>query len=591
MSQQGKKTPKRQSTGGATLKANYPEWKICSQCGAAFISQDFPKHTTCIRNEDLNYEIGYILREDLFGFFEEIGDHSCLQHLPTSEVSSIVLMHPRTIKRCQLSIGTLVCLKTLGPSCKAQSAVLTCWPCTHLSVTGVSLLSNRIIALDSTPGKPASISHFVPSSRVATAVKLEAIDSVNKELIPALENQFNLQFSLKYLRTGSIINLRYLGMNVSCIVRFLTTQSDLIDEFNSLSVKDLNDDGFCMILSNVDVSFLNFEEKDLPENVVKLEDIGGLSMVKNEMNKLLGRLKKKDSSKYTIRSVIFYGPPGCGKTMLAKALANEFNMSLVEVSGSELYSKFYGETEGRLRDKFEEAKRRAPSLLLFDNIDTLCSRQDDSNMSSDQERRVLATLINALDDLNSSETNSFLIATTNRLENLDPAIRGPRRLDRELEITVPNAEDRVNILEKKLRKMDCEITDAEIVLLGRATHGYVGSDIDALIAEGFLHARSRGGALCFSDLNASLRKVKPSALREVQIEVPNVRWSDVGGQEKLKEKLKQAVEWPIKHGDKLRKLGISSPKGLLMFGPPGCSKTLIAKALATESALNFIAIK
>jgi len=145
---------------------------------------------------------------------------------------------------------------------------------------------------------------------VATAVKLEAIDSVNKELIPALQNQFNLQFSLKYLRTGSIINLRYLGTNVSCSVRSLTTQSDLIDEFNSLSVKDLNDDGFCMILSNVDVSFLNFEEKDLPENVVKLEDIGGLSMVKSEMNKLLGRLKKKDSSS-KFQSTDFYKKKIC----------------------------------------------------------------------------------------------------------------------------------------------------------------------------------------------------------------------------------------------------------------------------------------
>uniref|UniRef100_W5K8T5 non-chaperonin molecular chaperone ATPase n=1 Tax=Astyanax mexicanus TaxID=7994 RepID=W5K8T5_ASTMX len=306
------------------------------------------------------------------------------------------------------------------------------------------------------------------------------------------------------------------------------------------------------------------------------------------------------------RGVLLYGPPGTGKTMIGRAVANEVGAHMTVINGPEIMSKFYGETEARLRQIFAEASQKQPAIIFIDELDALCPKREGAQ--NEVEKRVVASLLTLMDGIGSEGHSGQLLVlgATNRPHALDPALRRPGRFDKELEVGVPAAEGRMDILQKQLRSVPCEISTEELQELADAAHGYVGADLAAVCKEAGLHALRRvlGSApgLCdpevmdrvkvtASDLRLAMKHVKPSAMREVAIDVPKVRWSDVGGMEDVKLKLKQAVEWPLKHPEAFARLGIAPPKGVLLYGPPGCSKTMIAKALANESQLNFLAIK
>lgn len=306
------------------------------------------------------------------------------------------------------------------------------------------------------------------------------------------------------------------------------------------------------------------------------------------------------------RGVLLYGPPGTGKTMIGRAVANEVGAHMTVINGPEIMSKFYGETEARLRQIFAEASQKQPAIIFIDELDALCPKREGAQ--NEVEKRVVASLLTLMDGIGSEGHSGQLLVlgATNRPHALDPALRRPGRFDKELEVGVPGAEGRMDILQKQLRSVPCEISTEELQELADAAHGYVGADLAAVCKEAGLHALRRvlGSApslsdpevmdrvkVTTSDLRLAMTQVKPSAMREVAIDVPKVRWSDVGGMEDVKLKLKQAVEWPLKHPEAFARLGIAPPKGVLLYGPPGCSKTMIAKALANESQLNFLAIK
>ncbi|XP_066498135.1 ATPase family gene 2 protein homolog A [Hoplias malabaricus] len=306
------------------------------------------------------------------------------------------------------------------------------------------------------------------------------------------------------------------------------------------------------------------------------------------------------------RGVLLYGPPGTGKTMIGRAVANEVGAHMTVINGPEIMSKFYGETEARLRQIFAEASQRQPAIIFIDELDALCPKREGAQ--NEVEKRVVASLLTLMDGIGSEGHSGQLLVlgATNRPHALDPALRRPGRFDKELEVGVPGAEGRMDILQKQLRSIPCAISTEELQELADAAHGYVGADLSAVCKEAGLHALRRvlGSAptlsdpevkdrvmVTTSDLRTAMTHVKPSAMREVAIDVPKVRWSDVGGMEDVKLKLKQAVEWPLKHPEAFARLGIAPPKGVLLYGPPGCSKTMIAKALANESQLNFLAIK
>ncbi|XP_060757210.1 ATPase family gene 2 protein homolog A isoform X2 [Neoarius graeffei] len=306
------------------------------------------------------------------------------------------------------------------------------------------------------------------------------------------------------------------------------------------------------------------------------------------------------------RGVLLYGPPGTGKTMIGRAIANEVGAHMTVINGPEIMSKFYGETEARLRQIFAEAAQRQPAIIFIDELDALCPKREGAQ--NEVEKRVVASLLTLMDGIGSeSHSGSLLVVgATNRPDALDAALRRPGRFDQELEVGVPSAQGRMDILNKQLCSVPTHITTEELQELADAAHGYVGADLAAVCKEAGLHALRRVLSsnpgisdndlmdklnVTTSDLRLAMTQVKPSAMREVAIDVPKVRWSDVGGMEDVKLKLKQAVEWPLKHAEAFSRLAVTPPKGVLLYGPPGCSKTMIAKALANESKLNFIAIK
>jgi len=309
------------------------------------------------------------------------------------------------------------------------------------------------------------------------------------------------------------------------------------------------------------------------------------------------------------RGLILHGPPGTGKTLLAKAVAGESEANFIHINGPEIMSKFYGESEQKLRKIFEEAEENSPSIIFIDELDAIAPKRED--VQGEVERRVVAQLLATMDGLK-ARGQVIVIGATNRVNALDPALRRPGRFDREIEIGVPDEVGRLEVLHIHTRGMPLTTEgDNKVVLesLAKRTHGFVGADLSALCREAAMKALRRylpqinleeeeippevldKLEVNNNDFVGALREIQPSAVREVFIEVPDVHWSDIGGLLDVKQELIEVVEWPLKKPESFKRIGITPPKGVLVFGPPGCGKTLLARAVATESEANFISVK
>ena len=351
------------------------------------------------------------------------------------------------------------------------------------------------------------------------------------------------------------------------------------------------------------------EEEKIPE--VTYEDIGGL---KEEVKKLreMVELPLKHPEifiKLGIEppaGVLLHGPPGSGKTLLAKAVANETNANFILVNGPEIMNKFYGESERKIREIFEDAEKNAPSIVFFDEIDAIAPKRDE--VYGEVERRIVSQLLTQMDGLK-SRGKVIVIGATNRPNAIDPALRRPGRFDREINIGPPDRKGRLNILKIHTRNMPLT-KDVKLNKLADVTHGFVGADVAALCKEAAMNVLRRilpdlklgekdeipeevyaKLRVTQEDFDYSLKIVRPSSLREVLIETPKTAWEDIGGLESIKQELKEAVEWPLRNPQAFKRLGIRPPRGLLMYGPPGTGKTLLAKAVANESEANFILVR
>ena len=305
------------------------------------------------------------------------------------------------------------------------------------------------------------------------------------------------------------------------------------------------------------------------------------------------------------KGVLLYGPPGTGKTLLAKAVAGETNAHFISLSGPEIMGKHYGESEERIREIFTQAEENSPSIIFIDEIDSIAPKRDE--VSGELEKRIVSQLLTLMDGMK-SRGKVVVIAATNRPDSIDPALRRPGRFDREVEIGIPDDEGRFDILSIHTRGMPIN-EKVNLKQISKTTHGFVGADLEVLSKEAAMRSLRRilpeidldedkisseilqKIEITNNDFREALKEVKPSALREVQVQVPDVSWDDVGGLDELKDELREAVEWPIKHKEAYDYVNVETPKGVLLHGPPGTGKTLIAKALAKMTESNFISIK
>lgn len=396
-----------------------------------------------------------------------------------------------------------------------------------------------------------------------------------------------------------------------------------------LIVVDVNPKQAVIITAETQVTF-NPEAVEVAEEKVidvTYEDIGGLDEELKKVREMIEIPLKYPElfNKLGIEppaGVLLHGPPGSGKTLLAKAVANESDANFILLNGPEIMNKFYGESEKKVREVFEQAEKQAPSIVFIDEIDSIAPKREETH--GEVERRVVSQLLTMMDGLK-SRGKVVVIGATNRPNAIDPALRRPGRFDREITLGVPQRAGRLQILKIHTRNMPLLIpvtkldkdkdgyqkkVDTMIEKLADITHGFVGADLAALCKEAAMNVlrkimpslnlrekkpidKGLLDNLCVTeqDFREALKVVRPSALREVLIETPKIGWKDIGGLEKIKQELKEAVEWPLKHREAFTRMGIRPPRGILLYGPPGTGKTLLAKAVAKESEANFIQIK
>ena len=434
-------------------------------------------------------------------------------------------------------------------------------------------------------------------------VKVEPVATKEAKKI-LLSPQENVRFSAgfeQYLKKrligkpvmkGNLIPVGIFGTSVPFVVAQTSPQGALvISEQTELAVstepaKDIEN------IPNVTYDDVG----GLKEEIQKIREMVELPLRHPEIFERLGVEPPK--------GVLLYGSPGTGKTLLAKAVANESDASFYYIGGPEVVSKFVGESEEKLRGIFRQAQEEAPSIIFIDEIDAIAPKRGD--VTGEVEKRLVSQLLTMLDGLK-SRGEVIVIGATNREDAIDPALRRPGRFDREIEIGVPSAKDRLEILQIHARAMPLD-KNVKLERLASITHGYTGADLALLTKEAALKALRRSLpainleektipqevldsiSVKKEDFEAGLREILPSALREVFVERPNVRWSDIGGLEKAKKELIEAVELPLKTPELFEKMGVRTIKGILLFGPPGTGKTMLAKAVANETEANFIGI-
>lgn len=490
-----------------------------------------------------------------------------------------------------------------------------------IALTSQSNMDSKLIRIDGTTRKNsgASIGDEV-------VIKKANAQEAKKIVLAPIENRIrisgdlNSAFRNKVMVQGDIIKTGFRQQQQRRTGSLFDDMFSEMMDFSpmaqiNLAVVSTNPNGVVLVGPNTKV-----EVQEEPVDVSKLEgvsnlvdvsyeDIGGLKEEVKKVREMIEIPLKKPElfDKLGIappKGVLMHGPPGTGKTLLAKAVANESDAHFIVINGPEIMSKYVGGSEENLREFFEEAEENAPSIIFIDELDAIAPKREETQGES--ERRTVAQLLTLMDGLK-SRGQVVVIGATNRPDSLDQALRRPGRFDREIEIGVPDSEERKEIMEIHTRAMPLA-EDVNLDRIAETTHGFVGADLEALAKEAAMRVVRRvipdlktdekipeevleKIAVTKNDFKSALKEIQPSALREVLVQVPNVKWDDVGGLDDAKQELKEAVEWPLKYPDKFQKFGVRPPKGTLLYGTPGTGKTMLAKAVANESEANFIAIK
>lgn len=380
--------------------------------------------------------------------------------------------------------------------------------------------------------------------------------------------------------------------------------ASLIEKFKSIEIAEEAE--YFLVTEKTRLEFseknpLAEDDQSVAEHTItKMELIGGMDDTIRELQKYMnisfGNIKTSSNS-FVPRTVLLYGQHGSGKTLLCDAITESIDALVIKINASDVFSKYFGETEANLRSHFEKAFKHypRPSIIVIEELSSICPK----DTKEDSARRVQMAFLNLMDDIHRRPNASrlFVLTTTSNIDTVHLAVRRYGRLDVEIEIPVPDAITREQILVKQLQQTKHNLSDDDVKTIAVNSHGYIAADLSNLIAKASMHASNalvdstEECVITLADIQYAYGHVVPSAMKEVVIKCPNVKWSDIGGQDELKLQLKQAIEWPLLHPEAFTRMGIAPPRGILMFGPPGCSKTMIAKALATESKVNFLSIK
>jgi transitional endoplasmic reticulum ATPase len=498
----------------------------------------------------------------------------------------IARIDPAVVNILGLTTGDVVVIEG------KKKTVAICWP-------GYPEDENRgIIRIDGTIRKNADIGIDEKvgirkaKAKMAEKMKLALTEPLR---IVGGEQYLSQVLEGRVISRGDTIELNIMGRKIDLVVVSYSPSADatIIQRTTKVSISDKP---------------IKEEMVSLPK--VSYEDIGGLGDEVKKVREMI-ELPLRHPELFdklgveAPKGLLLHGPPGTGKTLLAKAVASETHANFHSLSGPEIMSKYYGQSEENLREIFNTAEDNAPSIIFIDEIDSIAPKRDE--VTGEVERRVVAQLLALMDGLK-SRGKVVVIGATNRPDSLDPAIRRPGRFDREIEIGIPDRNGRHEVLQIHTRGMPLA-EDIDLKKFADMTHGYVGADLEALAKEAAMRSLRRilpeidmdvesipaeilnKIVVTLDDFNSAFREMEPSAMREVLIESPNVPWTDVGGLEDAKQELRETVEWPLKYGKLFEHMNAEPPKGVLLYGPPGTGKTLLAKAVATEAESNFISVK
>jgi len=486
--------------------------------------------------------------------------------------------------------------------------------------------SGDVIIIEGKRATPVKIMPCFPEDRDKSIIQVDGITRENaqagideKVKIGVMPCRQASKIKLKpFSKSGSSFkgdDAKYIGslINGLPVIKGDKVRANL---FGSRSVDYIvtgtNPEGLVLINPNTTFQLELVKQDGESKSKVSYEDIGGLGNQVQRIREMIELPLKYPEIFERLgvqppKGVFLYGPPGTGKTLIVRAVAHETEAYFINISGPEIMGKFYGESEGRIRKLFEEAQAHAPSIIFIDEIDAIAPKREDMGGEKQVEKRVVAQLLSLMDGLE-SRGKVIVIGATNIPNSIDPALRRPGRFDREISISIPDKKGRLEILHIHTRGIPLSM-DVDMEKLAEITHGFVGADLEALAREAAMTALRKilpqidfemseipyevlmSLEVTMDNFLDAMKEVEPSAIREVFVEVPDVKWDDVGGLDEIKEALKETVEWPLQYADLFKKADTKPPKGIILHGRPGTGKTYLAKALASESGVNFISVK
>lgn len=447
--------------------------------------------------------------------------------------------------------------------------------------------------------------NFSPTTSITIApIKRDEVDKTNwNDLQKCLATQMQGNIYCK----GNNVKIVFFNKIFIFTIKHIQSEHLARNEIDSLSQQlesiQISDDAkYFLVTSKTKLELAEntdrLKDETVTKAIIKKDLIGGMDEILNQLTENMNYLLFNEAinlNVYAPRSALIYGQHGCGKTLLCDALTENLNALVIKITASDVFSKYFGETETNLLSYFEKAYKHypEPSIIVIEELSSICPKET----KEDSAKRVQMAFLNILDEIHirNDAKRLFLLTTSSNIDAVNLAVRRFGRIDCEIEIPVPDAIMREEILLKQLNQCEHNLSDDDIKTIASNSHGYIAADLINMIAKASMNASKRTLnhklIITLSDIQYAYGQVVPSAMKEVVIKCPNVKWSDIGGQDELKLQLKQAIEWPLLHPEAFTKLGITPPRGILMFGPPGCSKTMIAKALATESKVNFLSIK